>query len=138
MAAKNSNPVISGKRKTAVAKLKFKDGTGQIFYNGIPHTILNLFHKLALSEPVRIYEHEMGEKLAQDFHITTVGGGKESQIQAARLAIAKALVYITGSDTLRKTFVAYDRNMIVPDARRKEAAKPNDSAARAKRQKSYR
>ncbi|MEK6889891.1 MAG: 30S ribosomal protein S9 [Nanoarchaeota archaeon] len=130
--------IISGKRKTAVSKLKYKSGSGKVFYNGLPHTLLNLFHKLALSEPIRIYEKELGEDLKHDFFITTSGGGKESQIQASRLAIAKALVHITGSEVLKKAFVAYDRNIIVPDARRKEANKPGDSAPRSKRQKSYR
>lgn len=133
------NLIISGKRKTAVAKLRIREGSGIITYKSIPYNELNLFHKLALAEPIRIYESEMGEKLTKhDFIITANGGGKESQIQAARLAIAKALVKMTGSDTLRKAFIAYDRNMIVPDARRKEANKPGDSAPRAKRQKSYR
>lgn len=132
------NKIISGKRKTAVAKLKYGTGSGKIFYNGLSHNSLNLFHKLALSEPVRIYENVLGEQPSQDFFIKTTGGGKESQIQAARLAIAKALIHITGSDVLKKAFVAYDRNIIVPDSRRKEANKPNDSAPRSKRQKSYR
>lgn len=129
--------IISGKRKTAVAKLKMKEGSGKIFYNGMPHTELNLFHKLALSEPVRIHEQILGN-LNQDLYITTSGGGKEGQIQAARLAIAKSLVLATGSDVLRKAFIGYDRNMLVQDSRRKEARKPGDSKARAKRQKSYR
>lgn len=129
---------ISGKRKTAVAKLRARDGKGLVYYNGLPHTELPLFHKLALLEPLRIYEQEMDEAPTQDFVITTSGGGKEAQIQAARLALAKALVHATGSDTLKKAYLAYDRNILVPDARRKEASKPGDSAPRAKRQKSYR
>ena len=131
-------PVISGKRKTAVAKVLIKDGSGNIFYNHLPHTELGLFHKLALLEPTRIYQQELGESLMYDFFIRTAGGGKEAQIQAARLAIAKSLLKITGSETLRKAFIKYDRNMIVPDSRRKEACKPGDSKARAKRQKSFR
>jgi len=132
-----NNEIISGKRKTAVAKLRIKDGTGKIFYNGLPHSELNLFHKLALSEPVRIYEQVLGE-LKNDLYITTMGGGREGQIQAARLAIAKALVQLSGSDVLKKYYISYDRNMLVQDSRRKEARKPGDSKARAKRQKSYR
>ena len=131
------NIIISGKRKTAVAKLRIKDGSGKVFYNGLPHTELNLFHKLALSEPVRISEQVLGN-VKNDFYITTSGGGMEGQIQAARLAIAKALVHISGSEVLRKQFILYDRNIIVSDPRRKEARKPGDSAARSKRQKSYR
>ena len=130
--------IISGKRKTAVAKLRMIEGSGNISFNGLAYATLPLFHRLALAEPTRIFEHEMGEKVKLDFTITVSGGGKESQIQAARLAIAKALLKTTGSETLRKAFVSYDRNMVVPDARRKEANKPGDSAARAKRQKSYR
>lgn len=130
--------IISGKRKTAVAKLKLKPGSGKVVFNGISAELLNLFHKLALAEPVRIYEIELGEPLKHDFVINVKGGGKEAQIQAARLTIAKALVKITGSDVLKKAFIAYDRNMIVQDPRRKEANKPNDSAPRAARQKSYR
>ncbi len=130
--------IISGKRKTAIAKLKLKTGSGVVFYNGLPSTELGLFHKLALSEPLRIYDQELGDELKYDFYISTASGGKEAQIQAARLAIARALLVITGSDTLKKAFVKYDRNMIVQDFRRKETRKPGDSKARAKRQKSFR
>lgn len=129
--------IVSGKRKTAVSKVRTKEGSGKVFYNGLPHTELNLFHKLALSEPIRIHEQVLGE-VKKDFYITTSGGGKEGQIQAARLAIAKTLVNTTGSEVLRKAFISYDRNMIVQDSRRKEARKPGDSSARSKRQKSYR
>jgi len=130
--------IISGKRKTAVAKLRINEGNGKIFFNHLPYTELNLFHKLALLEPIKIYQAELGDSLQNDFYITTFGGGKEGQIQAARLAIAKALIQLTGSEVLKKAFVKYDRSMIVQDPRRKETRKPGDSKARAKRQKSYR
>ena len=39
---------------------------------------------------------------------------------------------------LRKAFLSYDRTLLVADVRRKEQRKPNDSKARAARQKSYR
>tara|TARA_Y100000310_G_C20693441_1_gene823872 strand:- start:3756 stop:4190 length:435 start_codon:yes stop_codon:yes gene_type:complete len=129
---------FSGKRKTAIAKLRIKSGTGQVYYNHLISTDLSLFHKLALAEPIRIYQREIGSDLTHDFHIKTIGGGKESQIQAARLVLAKALIELSGSQVLKKAFVKYDRNMVVPDSRRKEACKPGDSKARAKRQKSYR
>ncbi|MBM3232653.1 30S ribosomal protein S9 [Candidatus Pacearchaeota archaeon] len=132
-----SNPIISGKRKTAIAKLRITAGTGKVTYNHLPYTELNLFHRLSLSEPLKIYERELGD-LKYDISIKTQGGGKESQIQAARLAIAKALVQATASDILRKAYLKYDRNMLVADSRRKESNKPGDSAPRSKRQKSYR
>ncbi len=132
-----AGPIIAGKRKTAIAKLRIKPGTGKVTYNYLPYTELNLFHRLSLSEPLRIYEKELGE-VKYDLNIKTQGGGKEGQIQAARLAIAKALVHATSSDVLKKAYLKYDRNMLVADSRRKEANKPGDSAPRSKRQKSYR
>ncbi len=129
--------IFAGKRKTAVAKATVTEGTGKVFYNKLPYTELTLFHRLAISEPLRIFEREIGE-IKYDFNIKTFSGGKESQIEAARLSIAKALVKLTESDVLRKAFIAYDRNILVPDSRRKETRKPGDSKARAKRQKSYR
>ena len=138
MTAKNKHRIISGKRKTAVAKLNIMEGTGNIFFNKLPSSELALFHKLALLEPIRIYQSELGSDFHYDFYISTKGGGKEGQIQAARLAIAKALLYLTSSEVLKKAFLKYDRNIIVPDSRRKETRKPGDSKARAKSQKSYR
>lgn len=137
MAEKITKIIIAGKRKTAVAKLMFKEGKGEITYNYLPLSELYLFHKLALLEPIRIHEEVLGS-VKYDFTIKTSGGGKEGQIQAARLALARALVHLTSSDILKKAYLSYDRNILIQDARRKEAAKPNDSAPRAKRQKSYR
>jgi len=138
MSEKLMRTIFSGKRKTALSKVRIKEGTGKIFYNHLSHTELSLFHKLALSEPLRIYESILGEPLKFDFFIKTSGGGKEAQIEASRLTLANALLVISGSDVLKKAFVKYDRNMIVEDPRRKETRKPGDSKARSKRQKSYR
>lgn len=141
MAKKIKSPdqmIFAGKRKTAVAKVRLQSGSGLVYFNYLPFTDLGLFHKLALAEPIRIYQQVLGEEPRFDFHIKAVGGGKEAQIQAARLAIARALLEISGSDILKKAYVAYDRNIIVQDSRRKEAYKPGDSKARARRQKSYR
>ncbi len=141
MAKKIKSPeqmIFAGKRKTAVAKLRVVSGNGAIYFNHLPHTELGLFHKLALTEPLRIYQQVLGEEPKYDFHVRAASGGKEAQIQAARLAIARALLEISGSDILKKAYVNYDRNIIVQDSRRKEAYKPGDSKARARRQKSYR
>lgn len=136
---KQEKTIYSGKRKTAIAKLRvINGGTGKVFYNHLPISELNLFHKLALMEPIRIYEQAVSSKIEYDFYIRTSGGGKEGQIQAARLTLARALVALSSSEDLKKAFVKYDRNMLVEDSRRKEARKPGDSKARAKRQKSYR
>jgi small subunit ribosomal protein S9 len=127
----------SGKRKTSVAKIKILKGEGKILYNNFLIDNLKTFHNLSLLEPVRIYEN-LFEKFPYDLEIKTSGGGKESQIQAARLAIAKALVNLTKKSELKEAYLKYDRHMLVADVRRKEQRKPGDSKARAKRQKSYR
>lgn len=129
--------IVAGKRKSAVAKVRAFEGTGQVTYNRQAQKTLPFFHKTALEEPLAIAREVIGN-IKFDFSVTTSGGGKESQIQAARLGIAKALVSVTKSADLKKAYVAYDRNLLVADTRRKETYKPGDSKARAKRQKSYR
>ena len=129
--------MVAGKRKTAVAKVKIKGGGGIILYNELPYQKLGALHKLALAEPIRISEKILG-KFNFDIKIKTSGGGKEAQIQAARLGIARALLKFTNNTDLRKAFLDYDRHLLVADTRRKEAYKPDDSKARAKRQSSKR
>ena len=73
-----------------------------------------------------------------DIKVIVYGGGKTSRLEAVRLAIAKALVDYSKDKALRDNFIRYDRSLLVADTRRKEQRKPNDSKARAKRQKSYR
>ena len=129
--------VVGGKRKTSVARVKIMEGKGELLYNKLPYEKLQLFQRLALSEPVKICENILnGFNFNVD--IKTSGGGKESQIQAARLGIAKALVKFTGSKELKDAFIKYDRHLLVADTRRKEACKPDDSKARARRQSSKR
>lgn len=129
--------VISGKRKSAIARVNVVPGNGSIFYNKTASTGLPFFHKLALEEPLMLGKQSLG-KIEFDFYVSTRGGGKEGQLQAARLAIAKSLVAATQSLDLKKAYLKYDRSLLVADTRRKEAYKPGDSKARAKRQKSYR
>lgn len=127
----------AGKRKTSVAKIKLTDGNGKVHYNNGIIENMKMFHKLSLLEPIRMYETMIG-KMPYDIYLKITGGGKESQIQAARLAIARALVAISKSSELKEAYLKYDRHMLVADVRRKEQRKPGDSKARAKRQKSYR
>lgn len=129
--------IVAGKRKTAVAKARLYSGNGHLTYNGRPINSLFLMHSLALREPLDIFAKVLG-KVDVDVKVTSSGGGTEGQIQAARLAVAKALLAYKKSAELKKAYLHYDRNLLVADTRRKEAYKPGDSKARAKRQKSYR
>ena len=96
-----------------------------------------MFERLRIEEPIKIYEKVLG-KINIDANISVSGGGEKSQIEAARLALAKAMVKFSNSKELSKAFLNYDRNLLVADVRRKEAYKPGDSKARRHRQSSYR
>ena len=133
----NNLIVTSGKRKQAVAKAMIKEGTGKITIRKKDYKLLQFFDKLRMEEPIKIYEHVIG-KLNFDAAISVMGGGEKSQVEAARLALAKGMVEFSGSKELSKAFLAYDRNLLVADVRRKEAYKPGDSKARRNRQSSFR
>lgn len=134
---KQEKIVVAGKRKTSVAKVSIREGTGEIRINMKPYQHLGYFKRLMISEPIEITKKVLGN-FNFDIDIKVRGGGQISRIEASRLAIAKALVKQTKSMELRKAFLAYDKNLLIADTRRKEAYKPGDSKARAKRQKSYR
>ncbi len=129
--------ISSGKRKRAVAKAVLEEGNGKIWVNGRDYTTLNFFDKLKIEEVLKIAESVIG-KLNFDVTITARGGGEKGQIEAARVALAKAISKFINKDELTKAFLDYDRNILVADVRRKEPYKPGDSKARSKRQKSYR
>ena len=129
--------VKSGKRKMAVARAVLSEGTGKIRINKKDYKNLNMFDKLKIEEPLRIYKEIVGD-LNFDAEIFVRGGGEKGQIEAAKIALSRALVEFTKSTELKKTFIEYDRSLLVADVRRKEAYKPGDSKARSKRQKSYR
>lgn len=135
--ARQEKVIASGKRKRAIAKAAIKQGTGIIIVNKQPYQNLPFFRKLIVQEPTEIAKQVLGN-FNFDLDVKVGGGGQKGQIEAARLAIAKALVKFTKSAELRKAFLAYDRNLLIADVRRKEAYKPGDSKARRKRQKSYR
>jgi len=129
--------ISSGKRKTSVARAILTEGDGKITINKKDYKNLQIFDKLKIEEPLRIVEGVLG-KVNFDVSINVKGGGEKSQIEAARLALAKTIIDFTKSIELEKAFLAYDRNMLVADVRRKEAYKPGDSKARKKRQSSKR
>jgi len=129
--------IASGKRKTAIAKAEIKEGSGKVTINKINYENFHKFDVLRMKEPLLIAEKVLG-KIDFDVIISVHGGGEKSQIEAARLALARAIVKFSESAELEKEFLEYDRNLIVADIRRKEAYKPGDSKARSKRQTSYR
>lgn len=125
----------AGKRKRSVARLTLTQGTGRVRVNG---KLLDAYEpklaRMKLMEPL-ILAGEVSSKVNMDINVH--GGGFMSQVDAARQAIGKALSE-TGGEKVRKILLQYDRSFLVADTRFKETRKPNDSKARAKRQKSYR
>ncbi len=129
--------ITSGKRKRAVARAVTVEGNGKITINGKPYQILQFLDRLKIEEPLRIAKNILGKENF-DITVNVRGGGEKGQIEAARIAISRALLKATGSKELERAFLDYDRNLLVADVRRKEAYKPGDSKARRKRQTSYR
>lgn len=128
--------LVSGKRKTAIARAVVKNGSGKTFVNGIPlDTFSPEIARVKMSEPMIL----SGERWkALDMNIRVSGGGFMGQAEAARMAIAKGLVAWTRSSELRKTMINYDRTMLAGDPRRKEPKKFGGPGARRREQKSYR
>jgi len=125
----------SGTRKRAVARATLHPGEGIIKVNNkLLEHLEPEFIRLKISEPL-ILAGEAAKNV--DIKVKVFGGGINSQAEASRLAIARAL---SQSDKkLEKIFLDYDRLLLVADVRRKETHKPNrHGKARSKVTKSYR
>ena len=123
-----------GKRKRAIARATLTPGNGKVKVNGLYlHNFGTELLRLRIGEPL-LLAAESAQKV--NFEVKVAGGGVNGQADAIRLAMARALV--EHEPKLKKTFDEYDRLLLVADVRRKETRKPNDSKARAARQKSYR
>ncbi len=126
----------SGKRKTAIARGKFREGKGRIRVNKKPVELYDPeLARLKINEPLTL----AGDLINHvDIDVKVIGGGVMGQAEAARMVIAKGLVQWTGDMELKEKFNQYDRTMLVGDPRRSEPKKYGGPGARARRQKSYR
>ncbi len=126
----------SGKRKQSIARATLKPGKGYVRIN---HQLLDTFQpeiaRMRITEPLLLADTYAKQV---NIEVNVKGGGWAGQADAARLAIAKALVEFSKSKQLKQTFLEYDRNLLIADKRRGESSKPNDSKPRSARQKSYR
>ena len=128
--------VVSGKRKTSIARAVIKPGKGRVRVNKVP---------VELIQPAMARDKIMETLLVAgdawknlDINVTVKGGGFMSQAEAVRIAIARGLVKWTGDEELLRRFMEYDRSMIVGDPRRTEPKKFGGPGPRRRRQKSYR
>jgi small subunit ribosomal protein S9 len=129
--------LTSGKRKTAIARATVRSGKGRVRVNNVPVEVL---------EP-RVARDKVLEPLLQagdavwkqlDIDVKVSGGGFMGQAEAARTALARALLRWTRSAHLLTLFTEYDRTLVAGDPRRREPKKFGGPGARAKDQKSYR
>jgi small subunit ribosomal protein S9 len=129
--------VVSGKRKTAIARAVVRPGLGRVRINRIP---LEIYEPKVAREKIMEPLIQAGDEIWKqlDIDLKVSGGGYMGQAEAARMAIANALLRWTKSTHLRTVFVEYDRTMVAGDARRKEPKKFGGPGARARDQKSYR
>lgn len=131
----------NGKRKTAKARASVTDGEGTLRINSRPvHLWANQsgMQEQRVKEPLNIAGQDVVDEV--NIKVDVNGGGRQSQTEAVRMAIARGLVEYTEDDELEREFRDYDRNMMVEDPRRTETRKPSQSSkgARHKQQKSYR
>ena len=121
-----------GRRKTAVARLYIKSGSGQI-------TVNNRDYKDYFCVPTLQYKVEQPLQLAQvmgqyDIKANLDGGGVTGQAEALRMAIAKALIEI--NPELRP--VMKSQGFLRRDPRMVERKKPGQPKARKRFQFSKR
>ncbi|MBW3022863.1 30S ribosomal protein S9 [Candidatus Woesearchaeota archaeon] len=127
--------VTVGTRKKSVARATIKDGSGIIRVNKkLLDNVMPEMARMKIKEPLIIAGDVAGK---YNINVNVSGGGVISQADAARLAVAKAI--LAANSKLKKEFLEYDRTLLIADARQREARKPNTHGnARGKTQKSYR
>lgn len=128
--------VASGKRKTAIARAVVREGKGRVRINKIPLEIYQPELARLKIEEALVFAQEILDSV--DIEVKVTGGGFMAQAEAARTAIARALVEFTKDEALRDAYLKYDRTLLVNDIRYKEPKKFGGRGARARRQKSYR
>ncbi len=128
--------LASGKRKTAIARATIREGRGRVRVNNVPLEVLEpRIARDRIMDPLR----QAGEEAKKvDISVRVSGGGYMGQTEAARVAVARALLRWTKSAHLRTALTEYDRTMLAGDPRRKEPKKFGGPGARARDQKSYR
>jgi len=107
----------TGRRKEAVARVRFRPGAGVITVNGRP--IENYFpsatHRMIVSEPLRL----TNTAEVYDVDATIHGGGSAGQAGALRLGIARALAELDPEQRIALKRAGF----LTRDAREKESKK---------------
>jgi len=133
---KGKSVVARGKRKRCVARATIRPGNGKVRFNHkLVDSCNNKYVREIILEPIRYVGPEANDI---DVSVNVNGGGEMGQAQAARTAIAKALVLYFEKLDLKEKFLSIDRSLVTEDSRRVEPKKYKGPKARARYQKSYR
>ncbi len=89
----------TGRRKTAIARVKIMPGRGAIVINGIPYEELltRVEHRSMVTKPLIVTE-SLGK---YNVVVTTVGGGTAGQVGAISHGIARALLKANAENRLK-------------------------------------
>lgn len=107
----------TGRRKTAVARVRLRSGTGQIMVNNRPYEQYFLTEQLrkTVEAPLVL----VGKRTEVDVTIRVEGGGPSGQADACKLGIARALKqYLPEFETTLR-----GAGMLTRDSRMKERKK---------------
>src|SRR5256886_10987323 len=124
--------VATGRRKTAVARIRMTPGNGKIDING--KSFEDYFPTVPLQNTVLQPLQAVKLTNAYDISVNTTGGGATGQAGAARLAISRALLQVDAN--LRGTLKA--EGLLRRDPRMKERKKSGQPGARKRFQFSKR
>ncbi|MGI9497187.1 MAG: 30S ribosomal protein S9 [Mariniblastus sp.] len=121
---KTGESLGTGRRKSSVARVRVKTGSGTIVINGKP---LNEYFPVAQDQRAIIDTlNAVGSKDSLDIRITVSGGGTTGQSGACKMGIARALVNLD-----EENFSALrDGGFLTRDSRMKERKKPGLHGAR--------
>ncbi len=113
-----------GRRKSSVARLYMKSGSGKFTINGKDYNdyFPQDYIRLSMIDPFKT----AGVAMDYDININVKGGGYKGQAEASRLAIARALVKI--NEEFKKPLKA--KKYLTRDARVVERKKPGRPKAR--------
>ena len=122
----------TGKRKTAIARVFLRPGSGNILVNQRPY---DQYFPRQASQLLILQPFEIVEALGRyDIEANVAGGGLAAQADAVRFGIARAL---TAADPERRTPLKR-AGLLTRDARKKERKKYGQPGARKRFQYSKR
>ena len=124
--------VATGRRKTAVARVRMTPGTGLIKINGRP--MEDYFPTIPLQHTVMKPLEVANVVKTYDISVNASGGGINGQAGAVRMAVSRALLLT--DDTMRPALKA--EGLLTRDPRMKERKKSGQPGARKRFQFSKR